>query len=321
MGPFGPSATRYRRTNPAPFTKHTSNNLELRNPTNEYFAFKVKTTAPKLFCVRPNASIVAPNESLTVSITHQALPEEPGPDYISKDKFLILSAPLNDAAAQSGEGLAQFVEKTKENIAEFWTQAEHTKSVPITSKKMKVQVRPFDANGQHSSGVGAGAAGVGAGALAGGALGHSASTARGDQTLGDESFANYEAAAQSPAPHSPAHQQQQQFNQFQQQQQNQFQQQTPSASGISSHATEAVSRGAEAVGAPSATSQVHSQDSAALGQAQDNISSLKKDIGSSSEKHSVGSTQSSQAVGSQGVPVGVVAIVALLALLVGWFFL
>ncbi|KAG5358111.1 Vesicle-associated membrane protein-associated protein [Yarrowia sp. B02] len=295
----------------APFTKHTSNNLELRNPTNEYFAFKVKTTAPKLFCVRPNASIVAPNESLTVSITHQALPQEPGPDYTSKDKFLILSAPLNDAAAQAGENLAHFVEKTKENIAEFWTQAEHTKSVPITSKKMKVQVRPFDANGQPSHHeLGAGAAGVGAGAVAGGALGHSAAS-RGDQTLGDESFANYGEAAQSPAPHSPA----QQFNNYAQQQQQQFVQQP--ASGVSSHATEAVNRGAEAVGASSASSQVHSQDSAALGQAQDNISSLKKDI--ASEKPVGGHT--SQAVGSQGVPVGVVAIVALLALLVGWFFL
>lgn len=270
-----------------------------------------------MFCVRPNASIVAPNESLTVSITHQALPQEPGPDYTSKDKFLILSAPLNEAAVQAGENLANFVEKTKENIAEFWTQAEHTKSVPITSKKMKVQVRPFDANGQHSHELGAGGAALGAGAVAGGALGHSAS--RGDQTLGDESFANYEAAAQSPAPHSPANQQ---FNNFQQQQQQHYQQQVPSsASGIASHPTEAVNRGAEAVGAPSASSQVHSQDSAALGQAQDNISSLKKDIGSTSEKHTVPSTQTSQAVGSQGVPVGVVAIVALLALLVGWFFL
>lgn len=275
-----------------------------------------------MFCVRPNASIVAPNESLTVSITHQALPQEPGPDYTSKDKFLILSAPLNDAAAQAGENLANFVEKTKENIAEFWTQAEHTKSVPITSKKMKVQVRPFDANGQHSHEFGgAGAAGVGAGAVAGGAFGHSGAS-RGDQTLGDESFANYEAAAQSPAPHSPANQQQQ-FNNFQHQQQQQFQQHAPSsASGLASHATEAVPRGtANAVGAAPASSQVHSQDSAALGQAQDNISSLKKDIGSTSEKHTVPSTQTSQAVGSQGVPVGVVAIVALLALLVGWFFL
>lgn len=255
-----------------------------------------------------------------MSITHQALPQEPGPDYTSGDKFLILSAPLNEAAVQAGENLANFVEKTKENIAEFWTQAEHTKSVPITSKKMKVQVRPFDANGQHSHEFGAGAAGLGAGAVAGGAFGHSAAS-RGDQTLGDESFANYEAAAQSPAPHSPANPQQQ-FNNFQQQQQQQYQQHVPSsASGIASHATEAVSRGAEAVGAAPASSQVHSQDSAALGQAQDNISSLKKDIGSTSEKHTVPSTQTSQAVGSQGVPVGVVAIVALLALLVGWFFL
>ncbi|KAG5361565.1 Vesicle-associated membrane protein-associated protein [Yarrowia sp. C11] len=290
----------------APFTKHTSNNLELRNPTNEYFAFKVKTTAPKLFCVRPNASVVGPNESLTVSITHQALPQEPGPDYTSKDKFLILSAPLNEAAVQAGENVVNFVEKTKENIAEFWTEAEKTKSVPITSKKMKVQVRPFDANGQHSQ--------LGAGAIAGGALGHSAAS-RGDQTLGDESFANYEAAAQSPAPHSPAN-----LNNFQQQQQQQYQQKSFPASGVASHASEAVNRGTEAaVGVPAATSKVHSQDSSALGQAQDNISSLKKDI--SSEKHTVPSSQTSQAVGSQGVPVGVVAIVALLALLVGWFFL
>lgn len=296
----------------------------MHNRSNEYFAFKVKTTAPKLFCVRPNASVVAPGESLTVSITHQALPQEPGPDYTSKDKFLILSAPLNEAAVQAGENIANFVEKTKENIAEFWTQAEHTKSVPITSKKMKVQVRPFDANGQPTHhDVGAGAAGVGAAGLAGGALGHSASRGgAADQTFGEDSFANYEAAAQSPAPHTQAAPQQQ-FNQYQQQPQFAQQQQNHfPASGVSNSTTEAVARGGNdnPLGTASASTKVHSQDGAALDRAQDSISSMKKnfDTPGSSEKKA---TSTSQAVSSQGVPVGVVAIVALLALLVGWFFL
>lgn len=40
--------------------------LTLRNPSNDKVAFKVKTTAPKLYCVSPKAGVVSAYESLDV---------------------------------------------------------------------------------------------------------------------------------------------------------------------------------------------------------------------------------------------------------------
>lgn len=78
-------------------------------------AFKVKTTAPKvleaildvtvfdffdlfrrqLYCVRPNAGRIEPNESVAVSVQLQPLKEEPSLNVKCKDKFLVQSTLIN----------------------------------------------------------------------------------------------------------------------------------------------------------------------------------------------------------------------------------
>jgi len=50
-----------------PFTEVVTSNLILQNPTDSRVAFKVKTTAPKRYCVRPNSGVLDHNESVTVS--------------------------------------------------------------------------------------------------------------------------------------------------------------------------------------------------------------------------------------------------------------
>ncbi|RCK57862.1 Vesicle-associated membrane protein-associated protein SCS2 [Candida viswanathii] len=70
------------------FTKQTTEYLTLSNPTNTPLAFKVKTTAPKLYCVRPNASIVKPGDSVQISIILQGFSQPLPADYKCKDKFL-----------------------------------------------------------------------------------------------------------------------------------------------------------------------------------------------------------------------------------------
>ncbi|GEQ71479.1 hypothetical protein JCM33374_g5163 [Metschnikowia sp. JCM 33374] len=86
-------------TNTGNFAEPLTEYLTLHNTSSEALAFKVKTTAPKLYCVRPNASIVAPGESVEVSIILQGFTSPLSPDYKCKDKFLIVSCPcptLND---------------------------------------------------------------------------------------------------------------------------------------------------------------------------------------------------------------------------------
>ncbi|XP_024362681.1 vesicle-associated protein 1-2 [Physcomitrium patens] len=70
--------------------KQISASLRLINSTDQYVAFKVKTTSPKKYCVRPNTGIVQPHSSAEVTVTMQAQREAP-PDMQCKDKFLVQS--------------------------------------------------------------------------------------------------------------------------------------------------------------------------------------------------------------------------------------
>ncbi|KAG0460381.1 hypothetical protein HPP92_020273 [Vanilla planifolia] len=65
-------------------------NLKVVNNTEHHIAFKVKTTSPKKYFVRPNTSVVQPWDSCTITVTLQAQKEYP-PDMQCKDKFLIQS--------------------------------------------------------------------------------------------------------------------------------------------------------------------------------------------------------------------------------------
>lgn len=70
--------------------KQSSCDVQLTNTTHHYVAFKVKTTSPKKYCVRPNVGIVAPNSSCEFTVIMQAFKEPPS-DMVCKDKFLIQS--------------------------------------------------------------------------------------------------------------------------------------------------------------------------------------------------------------------------------------
>ncbi|CAL9782739.1 unnamed protein product [Musa acuminata subsp. burmannicoides] len=73
-------------------------NIKVVNNTEHHVAFKVKTTSPKKYFVRPNASVVQPWDSCTITVTLQPQKEYPA-DMQCKDKFLIQSAkvpPSND---------------------------------------------------------------------------------------------------------------------------------------------------------------------------------------------------------------------------------
>ncbi|ESW26216.1 hypothetical protein PHAVU_003G100500 [Phaseolus vulgaris] len=68
--------------------KQSSSLVQLGNRTDHYIAFKVKTTSPKKYCVRPNIGIIKPNEKCDFTVTMQAQRIAP-PDMQCKDKFLI----------------------------------------------------------------------------------------------------------------------------------------------------------------------------------------------------------------------------------------
>ncbi|KAL1368870.1 hypothetical protein HN51_023014 [Arachis hypogaea] len=75
---------------PFELRKQISCSLQLSNKTDNYVAFKVKTTNPKKYCVRPNTGIVLPRTTCDIIVTMQAQKEAP-PDMQCKDKFLLQS--------------------------------------------------------------------------------------------------------------------------------------------------------------------------------------------------------------------------------------
>lgn len=64
--------------------------LKVANNTEHHVAFKVKTTSPKKYFVRPNTGVIQPWDSCSITVTLQAQREYP-PDMQCKDKFLLQS--------------------------------------------------------------------------------------------------------------------------------------------------------------------------------------------------------------------------------------
>ncbi|XP_028392256.1 LOW QUALITY PROTEIN: vesicle-associated membrane protein/synaptobrevin-binding protein-like [Dendronephthya gigantea] len=72
-----------------PFTEVVSSTIKLHNPTDKKVCFKVKTTAPKKYCVRPNSGIVDPE--MTVSVAVMLQPHDFDAKEKSKHKFMVQS--------------------------------------------------------------------------------------------------------------------------------------------------------------------------------------------------------------------------------------
>ncbi|XP_053279822.1 vesicle-associated membrane protein-associated protein B/C [Pleuronectes platessa] len=72
-----------------PFTDVVTATLKLSNPTDRNVCFKVKTTAPRRYCVRPNSGIIDAGNSVNVSVMLQ--PFDYDPNEKSKHKFMVQS--------------------------------------------------------------------------------------------------------------------------------------------------------------------------------------------------------------------------------------
>ncbi|XP_060691917.1 vesicle-associated membrane protein-associated protein B/C [Hemiscyllium ocellatum] len=72
-----------------PFTDVVTTNLKLSNPSDKNICFKVKTTAPRRYCVRPNSGVIDAGTSINVSVMLQ--PFDYDPNEKSKHKFMVQS--------------------------------------------------------------------------------------------------------------------------------------------------------------------------------------------------------------------------------------
>ncbi|KAJ0036095.1 hypothetical protein NQD34_004772 [Periophthalmus magnuspinnatus] len=72
-----------------PFTDVVTATLKLTNPSHRNVCFKVKTTAPRRYCVRPNSGVIDAGTSVNVSVMLQ--PFEYDPNDRSRHKFMVMS--------------------------------------------------------------------------------------------------------------------------------------------------------------------------------------------------------------------------------------
>eukprot|EP00271_Cylindrocystis_brebissonii_P016032 TRINITY_DN39176_c0_g1_i1.p1 TRINITY_DN39176_c0_g1~~TRINITY_DN39176_c0_g1_i1.p1 ORF type:complete len:240 (+),score=49.35 TRINITY_DN39176_c0_g1_i1:212-931(+) len=100
---------------PFELRKQVACSLRLVNVTSEYVAFKVKTTTPKKYCVRPNTGVVPPQSSAEVTVMMQAQKEAPA-DLQCKDKFLVQSVTVPQGSANKENTQELFTEESGREI-------------------------------------------------------------------------------------------------------------------------------------------------------------------------------------------------------------
>ncbi|KAI5017381.1 hypothetical protein ZWY2020_042269 [Hordeum vulgare] len=101
---------------PFELDKQISCPLKMTNKTDRTVAFKVKTTSPKKYCVRPNNGVVRPRSTCQVVVTMQAQTVAP-PDLQCKDKFLVQSVVVADGLSAKDITPQMFM-KQEGNIVE-----------------------------------------------------------------------------------------------------------------------------------------------------------------------------------------------------------
>ncbi|XP_040597777.1 vesicle-associated membrane protein-associated protein A-like [Mesocricetus auratus] len=70
-----------------PFTTVVTRRLKLRNPSEKKVCFKVKSTNPYCYCVRPSSGVVEPGSTVTVTAMLQPFSYDPSQEV--KHKFLV----------------------------------------------------------------------------------------------------------------------------------------------------------------------------------------------------------------------------------------
>lgn len=86
-----------------PFTQPVTSHMSLKNPTDKKILFKIKTTAPKKYCVRPNCGSIEPKSSVEIAICLQPFVYDPNEK--NKHKFMVQSLVAPDGAEVNAEQL------------------------------------------------------------------------------------------------------------------------------------------------------------------------------------------------------------------------
>lgn len=94
-----------------PFTDVVTSHIQLTNLQDHSVCFKVKTTVPKRYCVRPSSGVLKPHERLNVAVMLQPFNYDPAEK--AKHKFMIQSIPMPDGDSTPLEEVWQSAHPSK----------------------------------------------------------------------------------------------------------------------------------------------------------------------------------------------------------------
>ncbi|KAI8145203.1 PapD-like protein [Fennellomyces sp. T-0311] len=113
-----------------PFTHPVATeSICIQNPGNTPVSFKVKTTAPKQYCVKPNTGRIEPHGEAVVQVFLQPMSEKLAEGYQSRDKFLIQTAEIKPTFQDM-------------NLTEMWQRIETEEKETILRHKIKCVFTP-----------------------------------------------------------------------------------------------------------------------------------------------------------------------------------
>nr|GEZ18047.1 vesicle-associated protein 1-2-like [Tanacetum cinerariifolium] len=123
---------------PFELNKQISSSLQLTNKTDNHVGFKVKTTNPKKYCVRPNTGVVLPQSTCEIIVTMQAQKDAP-PDMQCKDKFLLQSVVASPGAAPKDITPEMFTKASGNTVEECKLRVLYIAANPSISAITQVQ--------------------------------------------------------------------------------------------------------------------------------------------------------------------------------------
>mmetsp|Transcript_12113 Transcript_12113/g.21443 ORF Transcript_12113/g.21443 Transcript_12113/m.21443 type:complete len:245 (-) Transcript_12113:601-1335(-) len=89
--------------------------ITINNPLSARVAFKIKTTAPKKYVVRPSSGVVDAHGSVSVQVIMQAQKEYPADFANCKDKFMVQTTALGDQEQLDKD---TFLKETRKDMRE-----------------------------------------------------------------------------------------------------------------------------------------------------------------------------------------------------------
>lgn len=127
--------------------------LVLQNPATHTVAFKIKTTTPKKYCVRPSTGFVLPQSKVPIQIMMSSQKEKPVDFEACRDKFLVQSVKLSDTEAEQPISADLFSKVGGKDVHEFKLRVSYGGPEAVSPPQEVIKEKEVETTEQKSNGV------------------------------------------------------------------------------------------------------------------------------------------------------------------------